>query len=151
MRSITISPSFLSHFGPVTSNPSSPGELRMQFVHRDHVVLPASSQGQESLDGFESIGSSSHCALQGIWKQGRVLTYQGHAEFDEFINRETIKTFGVKAKWDSGFLGDAVRATEGVDDARWAAGVILRFFLENETVDVIEPARVRSEEIRPML
>jgi GMP synthase-like glutamine amidotransferase len=80
VKPITLSPSFLSHFGPVTSNPPHSDQLRLQFVHADHVDLP------ELPEGFYSIGSSQHCASQGIWKKGRVLTYQGHAEFDRFVN-----------------------------------------------------------------
>lgn len=75
-----------------------------------------------------SIGRSEHCALQGIWKRGRVLTYQGHAEFDEFVNGETVKVFG--KYWEEEFLQQALRNVEnGEDDALWAAGVMLRFFL----------------------
>jgi hypothetical protein len=75
--------------------------------------------------------------LQGIWKKGRVLTYQGHAEFDRFINGETLKVFG-KPIWDEGYLERALEAVERDDDAVWAAGVMLRFFLEDGAEDVSE-------------
>jgi hypothetical protein len=79
-------------------------------------------------EGFVSVGRSEHCALQGIWKRGRVLTYQGHAEFDEFINGETIKVFG--KYWEEEFLQQALsNVGRGEDDALWAACVMLRFFL----------------------
>jgi hypothetical protein len=80
------------------------------------------------------VGSSQHCILQGIWKKGRVLTYQGHAEFDRFINGETVKVFG-KPIWDEGFLEKAMEAIERDDDAVWAAGVMLKFFLEEGIKD----------------
>jgi hypothetical protein len=80
------------------------------------------------------VGSSQHCVLQGIWRKGRVLTYQGHAEFDRFINGETLKVFG-KPIWDEGFLGKALEAVERDDDAVWAAGVMLKFFLEEGIED----------------
>lgn len=77
-------------------------------------------------EGFESIGRSEHCALQGVWKRGRVLTYQGHAEFDRFVNGETAKVFG-KGDWsEESILRE--------DDALWAAGVMLKFFLEGREV-----------------
>ena len=81
-------------------------------------------------EGFESIGRSEHCALQGIWKRGRVLTYQGHAEFDRFVNGETGKVFG-KGEWN-------LETIERDDDAVWAAGVMLKFFLEDEGKDVVK-------------
>jgi hypothetical protein len=87
--------------------------------------------------GFYSIGRSSHCGLQGIWKKGRVLTYQGHAEFDKFINRETLKVFG-QLIWEDKFLAQALEQVEKDDDAVWAASAMLKFFLEDpETRDVI--------------
>jgi hypothetical protein len=115
----------------VLSNKSSPSQLRQQFVHADHVVLSASQL--QSL-GFESIGRSAHCALQGVWKKGRVLTYQGHAEFDGIVNGETLKVFG-KPIWNEEVLGKALLSVKGEDDAIWAAGVMLRFFLESQLDD----------------
>jgi len=103
--------------------------MRLQFVHADHVVLHSLPAG------FHVVGSSQHCVLQGIWRKGRVLTYQGHAEFDRFINGETVKVFG-NPIWDEGFLGKALEAVEKDDDAIWAAGVMLRFFLEDGAEDV---------------
>jgi hypothetical protein len=75
--------------------------------------------------------------LQGIWEKRRVLTYQGHAEFDRFINGETLKVFG-NPIWDETFLAKALEAVERDDDAVWAAGVMLRFFLEEEIEDAFE-------------
>ncbi|KAH6717153.1 class I glutamine amidotransferase-like protein [Leptodontidium sp. MPI-SDFR-AT-0119] len=123
VQPITLTTTFLNRFGSVTSNPHSPKELRLQFVHADHVVLPTLPEG------FHSIGRSKHCALQGVWKKGRVLTYQGHAEFDRFINGESIKAFR-KPEWSDQYLADSLMAVDADDDAVWAAGVMLRFFLE---------------------
>ncbi|EPE31450.1 Class I glutamine amidotransferase-like protein [Glarea lozoyensis ATCC 20868] len=121
---ITLSPQFQAHFGPVTSNPERPNELRLQFVHADHVDL------HELPEGFVSVGRSSHCGLQGVWKRGRVLTYQGHAEFDRFVNCETLRVFG-KVIWEEEFIKRALEQVDQDDDAVWAAGVMLRFFLED--------------------
>jgi hypothetical protein len=46
-----------------------------------------------------------------------------------------LKAFG-KPIWDEGFLGKALEAVERDDDAIWAAGVMLRFFLEDGAEDV---------------
>ncbi len=95
----------------------------MQFVHADHVVVHSLPEG------FHSLGRSAHCALQGVWQKGRVLTYQGHAEFDRFVNGETIKAFR-KPNWSDEYLENALVMVEKEDDAMWAAGVMVRFFLE---------------------
>jgi len=108
-------------------------------VHADHVVL------RELPKGWHSVGSSVHCVLQGVWERGRVLTYQGHAEFDRFINGETITEFG-KMVWTNAFMGMAIRAVDRDDDAVWAAGVMLRFFLEDAAEAEVGDHRV--EEMR---
>lgn len=47
----------------------------MHQTHRDAVVqLPP---------GVSSIGSSSRCAVHGMYLPNRVLSFQGHPEFDE--------------------------------------------------------------------
>lgn len=66
-----------------------------------------------------------------------MLTYQGHAEFDGFVNSETLNVFG-KPIWSEERLGEALKGCEGVDDAVWAAGVMLRFFLESEVGKNVE-------------
>ena len=59
-----------------------------------------------------------------------MLTYQGHAEFDRFINRETLKVFG-KPIWTEEFMANSLEQVERNDDAIWAAAVMLKFFLED--------------------
>ena len=137
MHPITLSKAFVKHFGPVTSNPASESQMRLQCVHADHVVLPS------LLEGFYPIGRSEHCVLQGIWKKGKVLTYQGHAEFDRFVNSETLKAFG-KLMWQETFLEEALSMVDEDDDSMWAAGVMLRFFSE----DIDEVAKGNVEDAR---
>ena len=61
-----------------------------------------------------------------------MLTYQGHAEFDRFVNGETLKVFSKAAGWEEEYLEEKLVGVEKDDDAVWAAGVMLRFFLETE-------------------
>lgn len=57
------------------------------------------------------------------------MTYQGHAEFDQFVNGETVKVFG-KGVWSEDFIEEVLGyVRRGDDDAVWAAGIMLRFFL----------------------
>jgi len=91
---------------------------------------------------FVSVGRSEHCALQGIYKSGRALTFQGHAEFDEWINRETVTAFG-KPIWSKEVLEAALEKVKGEgkaeDDSLYAARIMLEFFAE-EAVEHIESA-----------
>lgn len=69
-----------------------PQTVRLQFVHEDQVILP---YGKENLsEPWVLLGSTDHCAVQGIFQPGRVLTLQGHFEFDKFESRQTQRIFG---------------------------------------------------------
>ncbi|KAH6971660.1 class I glutamine amidotransferase-like protein [Ilyonectria sp. MPI-CAGE-AT-0026] len=108
--------------GPGQLTPT-PEMMRLQFVHADHVALPA-----EGLpESWISIGQTKRCGLQGVFEPNRVLTFQGHFEFDRFVNSETIKVFG--AKWDPKEFQDAMDAIDADDDAKAAAEIVLRFLL----------------------
>lgn len=74
-----------------------------------------------------------------------MLTFQGHAEFDRFVNGETLKFFAKAAGWKEKFLVETLEEVERDDDAHWAAGMMLRFFLENEN-DVDEGLEMGGEE-----
>jgi GMP synthase-like glutamine amidotransferase len=96
--------------------------LRLQFVHADHVKIP---HGDTLPPPWMVIGSSKHCAVQGIYEPGRVLTLQGHFEFDRFVNSETINVFG--ASWAPERLAKALHDMDADDDADKAAEMVARF------------------------
>ena len=74
------------------------------------------------------MGSTDKCAVQGVYEPGRVLTLQGHFEFDRFINTETVKVFG--AKWEPSFLRESLDAIDKDDDSKVASDMVLKFMLE---------------------
>ncbi|KAI4917327.1 hypothetical protein J4E90_003834 [Alternaria incomplexa] len=101
-------------------------KMRLQFVHHDHVVVP----DVEALPGsWTTLGRTQHCANQGMYEPGRVLTFQGHFEFDRFINSETIKYFF--PNWQPKVLEETLDAIDADDDSVAAAGVVLKFFLDD--------------------
>lgn len=65
-----------------------------------------------------------------MYQKGRVLTYQGHFEFDEFVNSETLKVFGPLAGWGPEEVDKVVETTKGEDDSIWAAEVVMQFLGE---------------------
>jgi GMP synthase-like glutamine amidotransferase len=106
-------------------------KMRLQFVHHDHVVIP----DVESLPAeWMAVGSTDHCAVQGVYEPGRVLTLQGHFEFDRFVNSECIKHF-FGSEWDQDRFDEALKAIDADDDSKTAAAMILDFFLD-KGVDV---------------
>lgn len=119
--------------------------LKIQLVHGDHVKLPTSADGNHVLPpSWSLVGSTQKCAVQGVYQPGRVLTFQGHFEFDGWTNAETIKVFG--EHWD-----DAERVAEGVrgaleigDDGPKIAEMVFSFLIEGRDMvrdasPVIEP------------
>lgn len=110
---------------PDTEEDSTPKQtLRLQFIHADHVKLEAPALPPSWIP----IGSSKHCTVQGVYQPGRVLTYQGHFEFDRFVNTETVKVFG--AKWEPSALQAALDSMDKDDDSQAAADIVVRFLLE---------------------
>ncbi|KAF2023987.1 class I glutamine amidotransferase-like protein [Setomelanomma holmii] len=102
-----------------------PESIRLQFVHHDHVVLP--TPDSLPLD-WMPLGSTQHCAVQGIYKPGRILTLQGHFEFDRFVNGETVRYFFPKLAPQA--LSQHLDAIDADDDAVGAAMMVLGFLLE---------------------
>jgi GMP synthase-like glutamine amidotransferase len=100
-------------------------KMRLQFVHHDHVVVP----DLRALPGsWMTLGSTQHCAIQGMYEPDRVLTFQGHFEFDRFINSETIRYFF--PNWQPKVLEETLDAIDADDDSVAAARIVLDFFLD---------------------
>ncbi|RHZ43367.1 type 1 glutamine amidotransferase [Aspergillus thermomutatus] len=141
---IALSREFLGRFGlsspmlgeaGATAGATAGGEgkeMRLQLIHGDWVVV----QGERGLrlrlpDGWVNVGSTPRCPVQGVYRPGRVLTLQGHFEFDVFVNRETCLEFGRRGGWDAevveGYLR-AIEAGDGEDDSEVAAEMVVWFF-----------------------
>jgi GMP synthase-like glutamine amidotransferase len=113
-----------------------PETMRLQFVHADHVKLPSYALPES----WMIMGSTQHCAVQGVYQPGRVLTYQGHFEFDKFVNTETLNVFG--AAWDPKALKEILEACDVEDDAQAAAEIVLAFLLEmSSEIENVEVTR----------
>lgn len=113
-----------------------PETMRMQFVHGDFVVVPDMDALPE---GWSVLGSTPWCANQGMMEVGRVLTFQGHFEFDRFVNGETVKTFFARKAPE--WLKESLKAVDADDDAELAAEMVLHFAMQRT-----KPAYSRSYE-----
>ncbi|KAF4435617.1 glutamine amidotransferase [Fusarium acutatum] len=129
IHKVALNPKFAAHFDHVLSLAEEDG-LRMQFAHGDHVRFEASWP-----ESWMSIGSTPHCSVQGIFQPGRVLTFQGHFEFNEEISMETIKYFYTPER---GFAPEQTQAAldqiRGKDDSDEAAKILHAFFTESNDV-----------------
>ncbi|KAF7560399.1 hypothetical protein G7046_g3760 [Stylonectria norvegica] len=124
VRDIELSEEFVTSFAKLLPSKS----LRLQFLHGDHVVLPTDCLPKD----IYLIGSTSHCQVQGIHQPGRILTLQGHPEFDQFIETECLHLVGKRVGWESEFTESAIAAAQLADDSSIAADVIIEFFLNPE-------------------
>ncbi|RMJ13103.1 hypothetical protein CDV36_007214 [Fusarium kuroshium] len=122
VHAIDVSEEFASRFATLLPTKS----LRLQFLHGDHVILPPSVLPEDAC----VIGSTPHCANQGIYQPGRLLTYQGHPEFDQFIEMECLKLVSARVGWPAKFTEEAITSAATMDDAAIAAEIIVSFLLE---------------------
>lgn len=135
LASVKVTPEFSAHFPALSETLPLPNEMRLQMVHGDWVAfLPGKDRLPEP---WVNVGSTEACPVQGLYYPGRVLTYQGHFEFDVFVNTETCLEFARRYGWDKtdveGYLGligkgRAEGTVENADDSRAAAEVVVLFF-----------------------
>jgi GMP synthase-like glutamine amidotransferase len=123
VKSIAMNSTFRSIFAK--QGFEIPETVRMQFVHGDFVVVPDMDALPE---GWSVLGSTPWCANQGLMEAGRVLTFQGHFEFDRFVNGETVKTFFAKKAPE--WLEESLNAVDADDDAELAAEMVLHFAMQ---------------------
>lgn len=145
VQPISLNPAFTSRFLPFHRFlPSTP--FRIQLIHGDEVV----SYSQVAADGLKpdvslpepwiNVGSSELCSIQGLYQPGRVLTLQGHFEFDAFATAELCRQFARTFKWPSSLLAsrlDQIHRSsrpdrEDDDDSPVAAEVVLLFLASED-------------------
>ncbi|KAL4932591.1 class I glutamine amidotransferase-like protein [Aspergillus undulatus] len=137
LESIALTQEFMSHFPLLETALRAKGEMRLQMIHGDWVsLLPGV---KELPKPWVNVGSTRLCPIQGLYYPGRVLTLQGHFEFDTFVNNETCKEFAKRSGWKDEDVeewleligrGRVEGVVEDQDDARAAAEVVLLFFLQ---------------------
>ncbi|OAL00171.1 class I glutamine amidotransferase-like protein [Phaeosphaeriaceae sp. SRC1lsM3a] len=140
VKEITFDKRFLATFGKqsrredVLSSGDLSGSMRLQFVHGDHVVVP---EGTSLPEEWEMVGTTQHCAMQGVYLSGRVFTLQGHFEFDREINSEVIK-YAFGSTWEAEKLQKVLDDVDADDDAAIAARLLLSFFLEDGRIGEVQ-------------
>jgi GMP synthase-like glutamine amidotransferase len=139
IQPITLNPEFTAHFPPLArANP-----FRIQLIHGD-IVVPVSTSTEDSDSGKEAklpapwmnIGCSDFCQIQGLYLPGRILTYQGHFEFDAWGNAELTRYFGWRFGWEGGVVRDYIGFIERSvgsgpdddDDSKAAAEAVVLLF-----------------------
>ncbi|KAE8373328.1 class I glutamine amidotransferase-like protein [Aspergillus bertholletiae] len=128
---VDLSPEFVASFPKALGRlPGTQKQMRLQMVHGDWVV-PVAGPTAELPVGWVNVGSTKLCPVQGLFCPGRVLTYQGHFEFDVFVTREFCLEFGRRLGWSEEETARYLALIEmdgGKDDSEIAAEVLTMFF-----------------------
>jgi GMP synthase-like glutamine amidotransferase len=147
MHPIALNPSFVSHFPPLAQF-SQQESFNIQLIHGDAVISwPEASNSSGTTGGmlpesWLNVGSSMKCPIQGLYKPGRVLTLQGHFEFDAFATAELCHQFARQFGWSQerldSYLEDIRRSIvpgkEEADDSKLAAEAVLLFFAGEDNI-----------------
>lgn len=123
VRTVNLTPSFTANFHRYLV-PEAPSKLKIQFSHGDHVYCPP-----ESLPpSWECIGQTTHCENQGFFEPGRILTFQGHFEFDSFVTTAIINYwYTVDRGFKPEVVEDALQAAAKSDDSDRVADILFAF------------------------
>ncbi|KAJ5773310.1 hypothetical protein N7457_008206 [Penicillium paradoxum] len=138
---IILNPDFVSRFPPLARF-TAEHPFRIQVIHGDAVI--SSSEGRSCSENrgttlpqpWLHLGSSLKCPIQGLYNPGRVLTLQGHFEFDAFATAELCHKFAKQFDWSADLLAShlenirrsTVPGKDDDDDSKVAAETVLLFF-----------------------
>lgn len=81
----------------------------------------------------QPLGFSPLCEVQGMLVPGRVITVQGHPEFNEKIMTELLEVRHEQKIFDDATFEDGIRRVSKSHDGVLVAGVFLKFLLEGKT------------------
>jgi len=91
-------------------------------MHRDIVF--------EHPEGVEELAYTDKCSVQGMYIPKRLITVQGHPEFDEEIVRELLVYRHQQKIFDDAVFEDAMARVAKYQDGVVVAKAFLRFLLE---------------------
>ncbi|KAH9833616.1 Paeruginosa anthranilate synthase component II [Teratosphaeria destructans] len=97
-------------------------DLAIHQMHRDIVY--------EYPPGIEALGSSPRCEVQGMYAKGRLITVQGHPEFDGDIVNELLENRHRMGIFDDAMYRDGVERVRRHHDGVAVAAAFVRFLLE---------------------
>jgi GMP synthase-like glutamine amidotransferase len=120
VHQVELSEEFASHFPELLFQRT----LSYQFLHADHV----STKDTQLPANWMNIGNSALCDVQGLFCPGRVLTLQGHPEFDRWINKLCTAALSSSIALSNEEMETNLALVDQKDSARLAGEVVLEFF-----------------------
>ncbi|KAG8527562.1 uncharacterized protein KY384_007714 [Bacidia gigantensis] len=92
------------------------------LMHKDIVC--------EYVSGVEALGSTDVCQVQGMYISRRLISVQGHPEFDEEIERELLEKRHYQGVFNKQLFTDGMRRVAKPQDGVLVAQGFLRFLME---------------------
>ncbi|OCK78856.1 GMP synthase [Lepidopterella palustris CBS 459.81] len=99
--------------------------LSLHQMHRDIVY--------EYPEGVEELGASPRCSVQGMYVEGRIITVQGHPEFNQQIVTEILQARHSQGIFNDELFEDAMARVGKDHDGVAVSSAFLRFLLEDRT------------------
>lgn len=93
----------------------------LQMMHRDIVF--------EVPPGCVNLGSSLICGIQGLYIPKKVLTVQGHPEYNDFMVSSILKIRYERGVFEEGFYKDGMSRVDKPHDGVFVAETMTRFAL----------------------
>lgn len=81
-------------------------------------------------EGVEELGYTDKCAVQGMYISRRLITVQGHPEFNEEIVKEVLELRHSTGIIDTNMFDDAMKRVDKYQDGVIVASAFLKFLLE---------------------
>ncbi|KAF4968800.1 hypothetical protein FSARC_3827 [Fusarium sarcochroum] len=95
--------------------------LGLHQMHRDAVL--------EVPEGLISLGSSSRCEVQGLYKPGRIISFQAHPEFDDFIMEEIMESRYAQQIFSKEMYEEGITRARATHDGVLVSAKIWEFLL----------------------
>lgn len=78
----------------------------------------------------EQLAYTDKCSVQGMYIAKRLITVQGHPEFNEEIVRELLEARHASGIFDDAMFQDAMSRVDKYQDGVLVAAAFLKFLLE---------------------
>ena len=82
-------------------------------------------------ESVEALGHSDRCEVQGMYSKGRLITVQGHPEFNGDIVSELVVRRHDQGVFDDAMYNDAMSRVRKHHDGVAVGAAFIRFMLED--------------------
>ena len=79
----------------------------------------------------EHLGNSPRCEVQGMYEKGRLITVQGHPEFNEEIMRELLESRHAQGVFGDDVYQDGMDRVANHHDGVAVSRAFVKFLLED--------------------